>query len=490
MQSDSSPTCAVIYIKKGVGKFPSDMLMTLPMRFLGPPDENQQRCVKMLEGPHESGDVELIKGIIGNKAPIPEAWIWMECKVLKYCKNSAEASAFIKARKQGNVEQNNNNAVAPPSTLRSKAPSAQSSLFDVPRLVHHPKVAATATPDVTPLQVPDDTNLPDVSREETVTNNEASDTPTSDEVTQHQPKETSLLQETTLDAIVNSITREIKLLILKPLSGTKLNNSRYWISAVSCFKFLLSLELYHLKFLIPDLSNQITNLSKYVENKLPGLESKVTIMETDLNELKTFVVEQRKLAFNENILTFNDFVQKYGLKLPFQSIEEFENFNEQLVVKDPNTQDVSDANIFKDLKTHIVTTVVNRTDMKVSCRHVFRKFTAKPVLDNVTAENQSPDGDKRILKDTHFYRCLEDAFIHIFGADVQTDLPKVIQTIINCGRDWGGRGKRKSGENTRRSKKKSNVVNDAIIDGDNDLMIVQAADGNPINVPTADGGED
>ncbi|KAJ8678300.1 hypothetical protein QAD02_014087 [Eretmocerus hayati] len=344
MQSEKSFSCAVILIKKDIGKFPSDMMMKIPIRFLEPPDENNQRCVRLLEGPHKPQDLALIKGIMSSNAPIPEAWKPLKCNVLKYCRQlifygfyvfletPAEATNYMNERFEANQEKNKNNTSSEP-----KKQSVQASLLAVPPLVQKPPITSRAVVESTPLQIPEELDPPEPSREETVPSGGTANDDTSSEhtlISNYQPDQTSTMQETTVDAIVKSVSRE--------------------------------------------LNNKMTDLTNYIRTKLPGLESKVNVIEQDVSELRTFVMEQRKLAFNENILTYNDFIKKYNLKLPMESKEEFHTFNEELVTRHPETNEViSDSDMFKDLTTHIVTTAVSRTDALLYCRYLFKKFTKK-----------------------------------------------------------------------------------------------------------------
>ena len=53
-----------------------------------------------------------------------------------------------------------------------------------------------------------------------------------------------------------------------------------------------------------------------------------------LSELSTFVTEKRSLAEKENILTLHEFIRNYQLILPFESMEDFQCFEQQLLITD------------------------------------------------------------------------------------------------------------------------------------------------------------
>ena len=75
----------------------------------------------------------------------------------------------------------------------------------------------------------------------------------------------------------------------------------------------------------------ITELKVPLVNKLVNLDAKILNIQKDVDEMKTYVMEKRVLKENENIISFKKLIEIHQLSLPFQSVADFEAFDEIIV---------------------------------------------------------------------------------------------------------------------------------------------------------------
>lgn len=67
-----------------------------------------------------------------------------------------------------------------------------------------------------------------------------------------------------------------------------------------------------------------------IKKKLKSQETQIDSLSKDVGEVKTYLIEKRRLEENVDIISFDKLCSLHDLTLPFQNLENFKNFEENL----------------------------------------------------------------------------------------------------------------------------------------------------------------
>lgn len=154
----------------------------------------------------------------------------------------------------------------------------------------------------------------------------------------------------------------------------------------------------------------------------------------EIQELKTLVAESRVLKSNDEIIGFSQFKDMYGVEVPFQNLENFKMFNDNL--KNDSMQN--------DLKKYFNCTINTTLSVIEAVRSAIKKFVSGQVLSHYTAQKQNHANTelqkkKEVFKDTTFSVILQDSILNCFGKENGCEklYLSALSTTFNSAKDWG-----------------------------------------------------